>query len=273
MSLAIEPQLAAELLLLGTGTGFLAGLLGVGGGMLMVPFITLILGHRGVEPGLAVKMAIATSMATILFTSIASVRAHQRRGAVRWNIVRALAPGIVIGGLLSAAGAFAVLKGTTLALFFAIFIGFAATQMLADRKPRAGRPMPGWAGTTAVGGAIGFFSGLLGAGGAFMAIPFMTWCNVPVRNAVATSAAIGFPVALANTVGYLIGGRDLPQALPGSVGYLYLPALGFITLTSMLVAPLGVQVAHRIDTRWLKRVFALLLYGLAGTMAWKAFGG
>ena len=139
----LDPTLVAELLLLGACTGFLAGLLGVGGGMLMVPFLTLIFSHRGIAPGLAVKMAIATSMTTILFTSVASVRAHHRRGAVRWDLVRRLAPGIVVGGLVSGAGVFSLLKGPALAVLFALFVGFSATQMLINRKPKPSRQMPG----------------------------------------------------------------------------------------------------------------------------------
>ena len=115
----LEPLLIAELAVLGLGTGFLAGLLGIGGGMLMVPFITLILTGRGVAPDLSVKMAIATSMATIIFTSVSSVRAHHKRGAVRWDIVKGLAPGIVLGAAIASLGVFAVLKGSWLALFFA----------------------------------------------------------------------------------------------------------------------------------------------------------
>ena len=182
----IDLTLVAELLLLGTCTGFLAGLLGIGGGMLMVPFMTLILSARGVDSALAVKMAIATSMATILFTSISSVRAHHKRGAVRWEIVRTLAPGIVLGGLLAGAGVFSLLKGTTLALVFAVFVAVSATQMLLDRKPAPTRQMPGTAGSLGAGGMIGFISGLVGAGGGFISVPFMAWCNVAMPNAVAT---------------------------------------------------------------------------------------
>ena len=269
----LEPTLVMELLLLGACTGFLAGLLGIGGGMLMVPFLTVIFTNRGVDGALAVKMAIATSMATILFTSIASVRAHHRRGAVRWDLVTRLVPGILLGGLLAGAGLFAVLKGTALALGFAAFTGFSATQMLINRKPKASRQMPGPLGATAAGGAIGLLSGLVGAGGAFVSVPFMTWCNVAMTNAVATSAALGFPIALANTLGYVVAGRNLPPALPGSVGYLMLPALAVIAAASVLMAPLGARVAHSIDLVKLKRVFAVLLYGLAGYMAWRALAG
>ena len=146
-----SPVLVAELLLLGSVTGFLAGLLGVGGGMLLVPFLTLIISHRGVPADMAVKMAIATSMATILFTSLSSVRAHHRHGAVRWSIVRGMAPGIIVGGLLAGAGVFAVLKGQWLAAAFSLFVGFSATQMLRGRKPKPQRQMPGWQGQAAAG--------------------------------------------------------------------------------------------------------------------------
>ena len=168
MIFGLEWLLILELLLLGCFTGFLAGLLGIGGGMLMVPFITLLLSAHGVAAVLSVKMAIATSMTTILFTSISSVRAHHRRGAVRWDLVRTLAPGIVAGGLLAGAGVFTLLKGTTLALVFAVFVAFSATQMLLNKKPHASRQMPGTAGRFAAGGGIGFVSGLVGAGGGFI---------------------------------------------------------------------------------------------------------
>lgn len=268
----IDLTLVAELLLLGTCTGFLAGLLGIGGGMLMVPFMTLILSSRGVDAALAVKMAIATSMATILFTSISSVRAHHKRGAVRWEIVRTLAPGIVLGGLVAGAGVFSLLKGTTLALVFAVFVAFSATQMLLDRKPAPTRQMPGTAGSLGAGGVIGFISGLVGAGGGFISVPFMSWCNVTMHHAVATSAALGFPIALANTVGYVIGGWSMPSPLPGALGYLWLPGLAIIATASVTTAPLGARTAHAMNIKQLKKVFACTLYGLAAYMLYKSMG-
>ena len=269
----LDPTLVMELLLLGTCTGFLAGLLGIGGGMLMVPFLTVMFTNRGVDGAMAVKMAIATSMATILFTSIASVRAHHRRGAVRWDLVARLAPGILLGGLLAGAGIFSLLKGTALALGFAAFTGFSATQMLINRKPKPSRQMPGTLGATAAGGAIGLLSGLVGAGGAFVSVPFMTWCNVTMTHAVATSAALGFPIALSNTLGYVVAGWNLPPALPGSMGYLMLPARAVFAAARVLLAPRGARVAHSIDLTKLKRVFAVLLYGLAVYMGWRALAG
>lgn len=270
--LQLAPALVAELIVLGICAGFLAGLFGIGGGMLLVPFMTLILSHQGVDDSLSVKMAIATSMATILFTSLSSVRAHHRRGAVRWAIVRGIAPGILIGGLLAGAGAFKLLKGQALALVFGAFVAFSATQMLRGKKPAPHRQMPGWAGQTAAGTGIGFLSGLVGAGGGFVSVPFMTWCNVPIHNAVATSAALGVPVAVASTLGYVIAGWNLPPAVPGAFGYLYLPALALIAAASVTMAPLGARAAHAMNVGQLKRAFAVLLYALAIYMLFKAFG-
>jgi uncharacterized membrane protein YfcA len=265
----MDLSLAAELLLLGCCTGFLAGLLGIGGGMLLVPFLSFILTQRGVPSGMAVKMAIATSMTTIVFTSLSSVRAHHKRGAVRWPLVRNMAPGIVVGGLVAGAGAFALIKGQALALFFAAFVAFSATQMLRGRPPHPDRDMPGRLGQAAAGSGIGFLSGLVGAGGGFVSVPFMTRCNVPIHHAVATSAALGFPIAVANTAGYLVGGLGLPPALPGALGYLYLPALAVVALASVTMAPLGARAAHAMDVRQLKRAFAVLLYLLAAYMLYK----
>lgn len=265
--------LAAELLVLGGCIGFLAGLLGIGGGMLMVPFLTIILGNRGVPSDMAFKMAIATSMATILFTSISSVRAHHQRGAVRWDIVRGMAPGIVAGGLVAGAGIFALVRGQALVLLFVAFLTFSATQMLLDRKPKPTRTLPGWVGQSAAGTGIGLLSGLVGAGGAFASAPFMTWCNVPIHQVVATASALGFPIALANTAGYVLGSWQLPPALPGAFGVLHLPALAVIATGSVAVAPLGARAAHALNVRQLKRVFAILLYGLAAYMLLRALAG
>ncbi len=267
--MSLEPLLIVELALLGLGTGFLAGLLGIGGGMLMVPFITLILTGRGVAPDLAVKMAIASSMATIIFTSISSVRAHHRRGAVRWDIVKRLAPGIVMGSMIGSLGVFALLKGSYLAIFFGLFVGFSATQMFLDRRPAPTRQMPGTGGQLAAGGFIGFLSGLVGAGGGFISVPFMTWCNVAIHHAVATSAALGFPIAVANVAGYVISGQSVSHLPTGSFGYIWLPALGVIATCSVLTAPLGARAAHNLPVTKLRRVFASILYLLATYMLYK----
>jgi uncharacterized protein len=267
--MVIEPLVVLELALLGVCTGFMAGLLGIGGGILMVPFLTLILSARNVAPDLAVKMAIATSMASIIFTSISSVWAHHRRGLVRWEIVRRLAPGIVLGSLIGSLGIFSALKGTYLAIVFGLFVGFSATQMFVDRKPVLTREMPGAGAQFAVGGFIGLLSGLVGAGGGFISVPFMAWRNVAMHQAVATSAALGFPIAAANVVGYVLGGQNVQGLPPASFGYIWLPALGVIAVCSFLMAPLGAMVAHKLPVKKLKRIFASLLYGLAAYMLYR----
>lgn len=235
----------------------------------MVPFLTLLLSQQGVGADLAVKMAIATSMATIMFTSLSSVRAHHRRGAVRWDLVKTLAPGIVVGSLIASLGIFALLKGAYLAIFFGLFVAFSATQMFLDKKPNPTRQLPGTAGRLAAGTSIGLLSGLVGAGGGFVSIPFMTWCNVRIHNAVATSAALGFPIALANVAGYVVSGWGATSLPSGSLGYVWLPALAVIASASILMAPLGAKAAHALPVATLKRVFAVLLYLLASYMLYK----
>ena len=257
-----EPLLILELAVLGLATGFLAGLLGIGGGMLMVPFLSIILTAKGFPAELVVKMAVATSLATICFTSLSSVRAHHKRGAVLWPVAMTLSPGILIGSLLGAQLAVA-LPGKVLSVLFAVFVSFSATQMFLNRKPKPTRVLPQPLGMFGVGGLIGGLSAMVGAGGAFISVPFMTWSNVNIHNAVATSAALGFPIALAGTLGYIWAGWGLPQMPPGAAGYIYLPGLLVISMASMLTAPWGARTAHRIDIAPLKKVFACVLYLIA----------
>ncbi len=257
-------------LLLGALVGFCAGLLGIGGGMVLVPFMTMLLTVKNFPQQYVVHMAIATSLATILFTSISSVRAHHQRGAVLWNVVKLLAPGILIGSWIGP-WIGKQLDSSGLALFFAVFVALSATQMLLDKKPAAARELPAAPGMFAAGGVIGILSGLVGAGGGFISVPFMTWCNVKIHNAVATSAALGFPIALAGTLANIYYGMDV-QGLPaGSLGFIYLPALLVVALASVTTAPLGARTAHRLPVKTLKKVFALVLYALAGYMLYKAF--
>lgn len=254
---------------LGMFTGFEAGRLGIGGGMILVPFLTMIFTASGFAPDHIVHVAIATSLATILFTSISSIRAHHKRGAVRWPIALALTPGLLIGSWVGPAVA-AHLPTRFLAAFFAVFVGFSAFQTLKNKKPKASRELPGVPGMLGAGGAIGTLSGMVGAGGGFISVPYMVWCNVPIHNAVATSAVLGFPIALAGSLSYMWSGLHVAGLPAGSVGFVYLPALFAIAATSVLTAPLGARVAHAMDTSQLKRAFAFVLFSLAGYMAWKA---
>ena len=271
----LDPTLVVELLTLGLCTGFLAGLLGIGGGMLMVPFISFILTSKGYPVEYVVKMAVATSLATICFTSLSSVWAHHKRGAVLWPVALTLAPGILAGSLLGAQLAVAM-PGKLLSVLFAVFVAFSATQMFLNRKPKPSRVLPSKVGMFSMGGLIGGLSSLVGAGGAFISVPFMTWSNITIHKAVATSSALGFPIAFAGTLGYIFAGWHLPAmqhngvALTGNLGYLYLPGVIIVSLASIGTAPLGARTAHRIDIAPLKKVFASVLYLLAAYFLWKS---
>jgi uncharacterized membrane protein YfcA len=259
-----------DLAILGIFTGFLAGLLGVGGGLVLIPILTYMFHNAlGLDTPLAVKMAIATGMSTIVVTSLASTRMHHQIGAVRWDLVKGLTPGLIAGSLMSSLWLFALINGAVLALVFAGFAAFSATQMLLDRKPKPSRDMPGPLGQTAAGGLIGVVSGLVGAGGAFMSVPFMVWCNVPMRQVVATSAALGFPIALFNAVGYVVSGWQVTGTPVYSFGYVWLPALLMVCLSTVFTAPIGARMAHRWPVKQLKRAFAVLLYALATSMLYR----
>ena len=174
------------------------------------------------------------------------------------------------GAMVASLGVFAVIKGNWLAFIFAGFVGFSAYQMLRNKQPKPGRGLPSPKGLFGVGGGIGFLSGLVGAGGGFVSVPFLVWSNVSMHNAVATSAALGFPIALANAVGYVWSGHAVEGLPPGAVGYIFMPALVIIAATSVLMAPLGVRTAHALPVAKLKRAFAAVLFCLAGYMLWKA---
>lgn len=261
--------LIVAFLLLGSATGFAAGLLGIGGGMLLVPFITLLLTAKNFPQELIIHMAIATSLATIMFTSISSVRAHHKHGMVSWNIVKLLVPGLLLGSWLGP-WIGKQMSSTWLAIFFSVFVGFSATQMLIDKKPAASRELPKAPGMLGAGGMIGILSGLVGAGGGFISVPFLTWCNVKIHNAVATSAALGFPIALAGTLSNIYYGMSAPGLPAGSLGFIYLPALLVVALASVATAPLGARTAHSLPVKTLKRIFAIVLYVLAAYMLYKA---
>ena len=258
------------LLVMGTFGGFAAGLLGVGGGMVLVPFVTMIFAAKGFPPAVVVHMAIATSLATIMFTSLSSVRAHHMHGAVRWPVVLLLAPGIVIGSWLGP-WLGKQLDTSALALVFGVFVAFSATQMILNRKPPPARELPKAPGMFGVGVTIGVIAGLVGAGGGFLSVPFMTWCNVKMHNAVATSAALGFPIALAGTLSNVYFGWSEPGLPQYSLGYIYVPALLVIAVASVAMAPVGARAAHRMPVVKLKRIFAIILYCLAAYMLWKGF--
>jgi len=252
-------------LVLGAVAGFFAGLLGVGGGAIMVPVLALMFDAQGFPEQHLMHLALGTSMATIVFTSISSLRAHHGHGAVVWPIVKSIAPGIVVGTLLGAQIAGRV-PTKPLAIFFALFIAYVAVQMILNVKPKPSRQLPGKAGMFGVGAFIGGISALVAIGGGSLSVPFMTWCNVKVHHAIGTSAAIGFPIALAGTIGYMVSGYGAGNLPAGSWGFIYLPALAATVIVSMLVAPLGARVAHSLPVPTVKKIFAALLLVLLAKM-------
>ena len=245
-------------LTLGLFAGVMAGLLGVGGGLIIVPTLAWIFHHQQVDDTIVMHLAIGTSLATIVVTSISSVRAHHRRGAVLWPIFWRLTPGIVVGAWLGAAIADA-LPSAVLSKVFAVFVLTVAAQMGFGAKPAPHRELPGTAGMLTAGGVIGAVSAIVGIGGGSLTVPFLTWCNIAIRQAVATSSACGLPIALAGALGFVVTGLNATGRPDWSLGYVYGPALVGITLTSMLSAPLGAKLAHTLPTEMLKKVFAAFL--------------
>lgn len=251
----------------GAFVGFLAGLLGIGGGMTLVPVLASMFAAQHFAPDHVVHLALGTGMASIMFTSSASVRAHHRLGGVDWSLVKRVGPAMVVGTLLSTA-----LSGwvpqRALALAFGVIVYAGATQILLGRKPSAARTLPGTPALLAIGVVIGAICGLVSAGGAFLTVPFMLFCGVSMTTAIGTGAALGVPVAVMGTLGYVFSGWSVPGLPSMAVGFVYLPALVGLVAGSVLTAPLGARTAHRLPLGILRKVFACLLYALATKMLW-----
>ncbi|QEM67075.1 sulfite exporter TauE/SafE family protein [Geobacter sp. FeAm09] len=254
-------------LALGGFAGILAGLLGVGGGLVIVPMLTFLFTAQQLPAAYILHLALGTSLATIMFTSVSSMRAHHGRKAVDWGVVRRITPGILAGTLL---GSWLAARLTTgfLKGFFVAFLYYVASQMLLGIKPKARRQLPGAVGTSGVGGLIGGVSSLVGIGGGTMTVPFLLWCNVPMHSAIGTSAAVGFPIALAGAVGYGVNGLSAAALPSHSIGFVYLPALAGVACASFATAPLGAKLAHSLPVPRLKKFFALLLIVMATKMLW-----
>lgn len=247
---------------IGAVVGFAAGLLGIGGGVVMVPLLVLVFRAGGVPAEHIMHVALGTALAAMVFTSVSSMRAHHAHGAVDWKVARAMSPGMLAGSFAAALIA-GFIPTFPLALGFTVLVFYAATQILLDLRPPGSRDLPGAGGLFGAGAFIGAISSLLAAGGAFLTIPFLTWCKVPLRRAIGTAAANGLPIAIAGTAGYVINGVRT-QGLPAtSLGYVYLPALALIVTTSMLAAPMGARLAHRLPVKRLRTIFALMLYAFA----------
>ena len=250
---------------LGLIVGFFAGLLGIGGGGIMVPILTMLFVAQGVGGEHLVHMALGTSLASIVVTSLSSMRSHHQHGAVMWPVVKRMAAGILLGTFtLSILASY--FSALFLAAFFSAFMAYIALQMFLNIKPKPSRKLPHTMGLTGAGFGIGGISALVAIGGGSLTVPFLTWCNVKVQHAIGTSAAIGLPIALAGSLGYMVSGwgqENLPEL---SLGYVYWPAVVLISLVSVFTAPLGARLAHKLPVAMLKKIFGIILLALAVKM-------
>jgi uncharacterized membrane protein YfcA len=254
---------------LGVIVGIIAGLLGIGGGVVIVPILVFVFTAQGFPGQHMMQIALATSLGSIIFTSVSSFMSHHRHGAVRWEVVRGITLGILIG-TFSGTWLAAQLSTRALKIFFACFLYYVAATMLSNFKPKPTRQLPGLLGLNGVGLAIGVISSLVGIGGGALSIPFMMWCNVPVHHAIGTSAAIGFPIAIAGTLGYILNGLSTADLPTPHIGYLYIPALFGIAFFSFFTAPYGARLAHKTPVVTLKRIYAVFLIIIATRIIWGA---
>lgn len=251
-----------EFALIGLLAGYLAGFLGIGGGFIVVPALTFLFLNDPITAPWAIHMAVATSLSIMLVTSLSSLLAHHRKGAILWPLVRSMAVGLTAGAILGAA-IVDFLQGEILIRIFGLFAILAGFQLILGRNSDGEKPLPGRASAAATGGFIGFISALIGIGGGAITVPWLLWHGVHPQRAVASSAACGYPIAVAGSLSFVVLGQGsgLPDA---ALGYIHLPAFAGIALFGALAAPLGVATVHRLPPRAVRRVFGLFL-ALVGT--------
>jgi len=243
-------------LLLGSFVGFMAGLLGIGGGGIIVPILTSLFLAQNFPIDVVVHLALGTSMASIILTSFSSLRSHHSMNNVIWSIVRQMTPGILIGTFF-ATFLIPYLSSIYLASIFSAFMLLISAQLFFDKKPKPSRQLKGRGHLTFAGTGIGSMSALISIGGGSMTVPYLIWHNINIKKAIGTSAAIGLPLSIAGTFGYIINGWDNTQDY--SLGFVYLPAVLLISLTSFIIAPYGAKCAHKLPVPLLKKIFSVLL--------------
>ena len=249
--------------LIGIFSGFMAGYLGIGGGLILVPALSWVFSHDPATANMAVQMAVATSLASMLFSSLSSVLAHHHRRAILWALVKRFTPGLMLGAL---AGSFVAdsLSSTALGKVFGCFALLIGLQMLRGGVHIGTRPLPGWLSLSGIGLGIGSVSSLLGIGGGSMTVPWLIWHGKRAQHAIATAAACGYPIALAGTVGFILLGEGANSE--PMLGYVHLQALLGVSLFSVLGAPAGAAAVHRSTPLFAKRVFAAFLMTVAAKM-------
>lgn len=256
------PELTAMIILCyavaGVFAGLIGGMLGLGGGIIIVPVLHYLFIQQGFSNAILMQLAVTTSLATIIITSLSATYTHNKKGAVLWPKVYRFAPGILVGACVGAVLA-DLLSSNALRITFGIFEILVAIQIGFEIKPDAKRSLPGTAGLIGSGVGVGLFSTLLGIGGGTLTVPFLLWCNVNIRNAVAVSSACGFPIAVAGTTAMIIAGLDNMELPTNSLGYLYWPAALIIMMMTVFFAPLGARLAHYLPISTLRRLFAIVL--------------
>lgn len=260
----------AAYLVLGAIVGLMAGLLGIGGGGIMVPVLTAMFAAQGVPTEQVVHLALGTSMAAIVVTAISSVRAHHKHRAILWPVMAKITPGVLLGTFCATYLA-ASLSSRALSIFFACFMTYVALNMVLGLKPKAQRPLPKTPVFIGAGIVIGAISALVAIGGGSLTVPFLMQYSVSIRQAIATSAAVGLPIAIAGAFGYILNGLGTAGLPAHSLGYVYLPAAVLISVTSFLTAPLGARLTHTLPVGILKKVFAVLLIALSLKMLTTVF--
>ena len=249
-------------LILGAFAGTLAGLLGVGGGLVIVPALAAIFYYQGINADIIMHLALGTSLATIVITSVSSILAHHRHQAILWPVFWQLTPGILIGAWLGGWLAGQLTTGW-LKPVFGIFELLVGLHMLSGRQVRQHGSLPGAAAMTGAGGIIGSISAIVGIGGGTMTVPFLVWNAIQIRKAIATSAAVGLPIAISASLSYVVTGWQHEQLPDNSLGFVYLPAFLGIIICSALFAPLGAKLTHSLPVHSLKKIFAVLLIVVA----------
>lgn len=245
-------------LALGALAGTMAGLFGIGGGLVIVPVLIFSFEIQGINPDISAHLAVGTSLATIVFTSLSSIRSHHKYRAVRWDIFRSMTVGIV-GGAILGAWTVAFMSGDLLQMIIGVFAIAVGLKMLMAVNPKPGRDVPGPFGLAAAGGGVGWASAIFGIGGGTLTVPYLSWCNVRMQNTVATSAACGLPIAVAGALANIWTGWADPRLPAYSLGFIYIPAVLGIITTSVFFAKIGANLAHRLDSMLLKRIFAVVL--------------
>lgn len=256
------------LMAVGAFAGFIAGLLGIGGGMIVVPIVLWALDRQGLAGEHAQHLALGTSFAVMVFTTFSSAWAQHRKGAVRWDAVRKMAPAMVVGGLIGATvSPYLSTKG--LQIFFICFAFAVGIQTLLRLKPKPSRQLPGASGLIGAGGGFGLLSSWVGIGGGSLSVPFLLYCNIPAHHAVGTSSGLAWPMALSGAIGYWWAGVQVSGLPEGTFGFIYLPATAVLAACTVVFAPLGVKVAHKLPADALKTAFGVLLLCIAGQMFYK----